>query len=156
VPDKLGAAYVSQHVACCRLNANINPRWIGYVLLSPVGQAHGILSMNGGTKQGLSLDDVKNYVVLLPSREIQDDITNWIDVSTRQISDSMSSIENEILLLQEFRKRLIADAVTGKLDVRAVVANLPEITDLEPINESSEGDDTDEAMDDLEIEEVAA
>lgn len=66
VPKGIGEAFVSQHVACCRVAHNVNPRWIGYVLLSPIGQTHGFLSMNGGTKHGLSLDDVKNYVVVLP------------------------------------------------------------------------------------------
>jgi type I restriction enzyme S subunit len=55
VPRGLGEAYVSQHVACCRLRKGMaNPKWLGYVLLSPVGQIHGTLCMYGGTKQGLS------------------------------------------------------------------------------------------------------
>jgi type I restriction enzyme, S subunit len=156
IPDEIGDAYVSQHVACCRLNAGVNPRWVGYVLLSPVGQTHGTLSMYGGTKQGLSLDDVKNYVVLLPSREIQDDITKWIDASTLTFSNSISLVEKEIALLQEFRTRLIADVVTGKLDVRALAATLAETVELEPIEEPSDAEDLEETMDDAENEEVAA
>ena len=160
VPDNVGDAYVSQHVACCRLIPDVNPRWIGYVLLSPIGQAHGTLSMNGGTKQGLSLDDVKNYVVLLPSREIQNQIANWIDVTTSQVSNSISSVESEISLIQEYRTRLIADVVTGKLDIRHAAANLPQIADLEPINEpivdEDEGENLDEPIDAAETEEVAA
>jgi type I restriction enzyme S subunit len=156
VPDGIGEAYVSQHVACCRLIPQVNTRWIGYVLLSPVGQAHGTLSMYGGTKQGLSLDDVKNYVVLLPPLEVQDDIADWIDKSTRQISNSISAVEQEIALIQEFRTRLIADVVTGKLDVRAAAASLPEVTEPELIDDLVEGDDLDEAIDDIENEEVAA
>jgi type I restriction enzyme S subunit len=156
VPDGIGEAYVSQHVACCRLIPQVNTRWIGYVLLSPVGQAHGTLSMYGGTKQGLSLDDVKNYVVLLPPLEVQDDIADWIDKSTRQISNSISAVEQEIALIQEFRTRLIADVVTGKLEVRAAAASLPEVTEPELIDDLVEGDDLDEAIDDIENEEVAA
>ncbi|HVJ52996.1 MAG TPA: restriction endonuclease subunit S [Aliidongia sp.] len=156
VPDDIGDAYVSQHVACCRLVSEVNPRWIGYVLLSPVGQAHGTLSMYGGTKQGLSLEDVKNYVVLLPPREIQNDVTDWIDKATRQISNSISVVEREIALIQEFRARLIADVVTGKLDVRAMAASLPETIELEPIDEPTDDEDLDETVDDPENEEVAA
>jgi type I restriction enzyme S subunit len=156
VPDGIGEAYVSQHVACCRLIPQVNTRWIGYVLLSPVGQAHGTLSMYGGTKQGLSLDDVKNYVVLLPPLEVQDDIADWIDKSTRQISNSISAVEQEIALIQEFRTRLIADVVTGKLDVRAAAASLPDVTDIEPVDDLAEVDDLEEAIDATENEEVAA
>jgi type I restriction enzyme S subunit len=38
----------------------------------------------------------------------------------------MSSIANEIILLREYRTSLIADVVTGKLDVREAAAGLPE------------------------------
>jgi type I restriction enzyme S subunit len=158
VPDDLGDAYVSQHVACCRLVPEVNPRWIGYVLLSPIGQTHGTLSMYGGTKQGLSLGDVKNYVVLLPPREIQDEIADWIDRATSQISDSISAVEREIALLREYRTRLIAGVVTGKLDVRAAAASLPE--ELEVATEDAEmlGDveePADESLDDDATEEAA-
>jgi type I restriction enzyme, S subunit len=107
-------------------------------------------------KTGPVLDDVKNYVVLLPSREIQNNITNWIDLSTQRLSDSISAAGNEIVLLQEFHTRLIADVVAGKLDVRAAAANLPETAELEPMGEPIEDDDLDETMDEAESEEIAA
>lgn len=155
VPDELGEAYVSQHVACCRLSSDVNPYWIGYVLLSPVGQAHGMLSMYGGTKQGLSLDDVKNYVVLLPPREIQNEITDWVDRATRKISSSIAAVDREIALIQEFRARMIADVVTGKLDVRAAAATIPEGGEPEAIDELIE-DDLGETLYETDEEEVAA
>ena len=65
-PEGLEEAYVSQHVARCQPLPGSSSRWLGYVLLSTVGQTHGQLSLYGGTKDGLSLDDVKNYQILLP------------------------------------------------------------------------------------------
>ena len=99
--------------------------------------------MYGGTKQGLSLDDVKNYVVLLPPRVVQDDIVDWIDLSTRQVSDTISSVEKEIVLLQEFRNRLVADVVTGKLYLRATAADVPDITERQTAEEALEDEETD-------------
>ncbi|NSZ06215.1 hypothetical protein G6M14_07570 [Agrobacterium tumefaciens] len=58
--------------------------------------------------------------------------------------------------LHEFRMRLIADVVTGKLDVRAAAAKLPETTELEVVDEFVEEDDLIEAIDDADNEEVAA
>jgi type I restriction enzyme S subunit len=58
--------------------------------------------------------------------------------------------------LREFRTRLIAAVVTGKLDVRAAAASLPQTAELEATDELIEGDDLDEAVDDAENEEVAA
>jgi prevent-host-death family protein len=62
----------------------------------------------------------------------------------------------EIALIQEFRTRLIADVVTGKLDVCATAASLPEIIELEPIDESADGEDLDETILETENEEAAA
>ncbi|MEE9614491.1 MAG: hypothetical protein V3W31_05990 [Thermodesulfobacteriota bacterium] len=45
-------------------------------------------------------------------------------------------------LLREYRTRLIADVVTGKLDVREAEANLPdESEDTEPLDEETEEPD---------------
>jgi type I restriction enzyme, S subunit len=44
--------------------------------------------------------------------------------------------QREIDLLREYRTRLIADAVTGNVDVRAVVAGLPDqVGEIEPFDE---------------------
>jgi len=58
--------------------------------------------------------------------------------------------------LREFRARLIADVVTGKLDVRAAAAALPETTEAEPVDEPIDGEDLEEAIDDVGDEAVAA
>jgi type I restriction enzyme, S subunit len=53
--------------------------------------------------------------------------------------------------MREFRTRLIADVVTGKLDVCEVAARLPdEIEESEPLDETDAPSDADEeAADDL-------
>ena len=37
------------------------------------------MSLYGGTKDGLSLDDVKNYPILLPPRNEQEVAVQWIE-----------------------------------------------------------------------------
>jgi hypothetical protein len=51
---------------------------------------------------------------------------------------------------------LVTDVVTGKFDVRVVGQSLPEITESEPIDEPTDGEDLEEAIDDVEDEAVAA
>ena len=41
------------------------------------------------------------------------------------MSDAIARTEREIALMQEYRTRLTADLVTGKLDVREAAAHLP-------------------------------
>jgi len=59
----------------------------------------------------------------------------YMDQATRNkiIRDQIST---EVSLWKEYRTRLIADVVTGKLDVREVVAQMPdEVEELESLNE---------------------
>lgn len=134
VPPHVDEAYVSQHVACCRPRPGAaDPRWLAYVLLSEVGQAHGRLSMYGGTKQGLSLDDVRNYVLLLPPHREQLELVSWIDRAVARIEVAIAGAMRELELIREYRARLIADVVTGKLDVREVSARLPHASGIEEV-----------------------
>ena len=125
-PEDFEEAYVSQHVARCQPRSGSSSRWLGYVLLSTVGQTHGQSSLYGGTKDGLSLDDVKNYQVLLPPLDEQLAIVEHVDKTSSEIDAAIAHARREIELLREYRARLIADVVTGKLDVREAAADLPE------------------------------
>ena len=125
-PEDFEEAYVSQHVARCQLRPGSSSRWPGYVLLSTVGQTHGRISLYGGTKDGLSLDDVKNYHILLPPLDEQTAITEHLDKATTDVDSAIARAQRQIELVEEYRTRLIADVVTGKLDVREAVARLPE------------------------------
>ena len=137
VSGELEEAYVSQHVARCQPQPGTSSRWLGYVLLSTVGQTHGQISLSGGTKDGLSLDDVKNYQILLPSLDEQAAIVEYLDKATAGIDAAIARVRRQIELVEEYRTRLIADVVTGKLDVREAAADLPDENDeAEPIAES--------------------
>ena len=131
-PEGFEEAYVSQHVARCQPRPGSSSKWLGYVLLSSVGQTHGQISLYGGTKDGLSLDDVKNYQILLPPLDEQLALVKYINKATADIDAAIASARRQIELVQEYRTRLIADVVTGKLDVRAAAAELPD--EEEPID----------------------
>jgi len=46
---------------------------------------------------------------------------------TAALTTAIGRTEREISLMHEYRTRLSADIVTGKLDVRAAAANLPDV-----------------------------
>ena len=160
VPDDFEEAYVSQHVARCKPLPGSSSRWLGYVLLSTVGQAHGQISLYGGTKDGLSLDDVKNYPILLPPRCEQDQIVRRVERDLASLAKAGESAKHQIDVLREYRTRLIADVVTGKLDVRGAVAALPGVDPLaaEDGLDDSVDTDTNSALDELDatLEEAEA
>ncbi len=47
---------------------------------------------------------------------------------TLGLNTAIARTEREIALMQEYRTRLVADVVTGKLNVRLAACNLPDIT----------------------------
>ena len=56
-----------------------------------------------------------------PSRE-QATIAEYLDRATRRTDNAIGLAGREIAFLREYRARLVSDAVTGKIDVRGVVA----------------------------------
>lgn len=54
-------------------------------------------------------------------------IAKFIESATNALDTSLARTEREIALMQEYRTRLTADLVTGKLDVREAAAKLPNV-----------------------------
>jgi len=78
----------------------------------------------------------------------QEAILEHLGWETAETDRAINIAHREISLLREYRTRLIADVVTGKLDVRSAAASLPEEVeavpdDAEPLTEDEES--TDEA-----------
>jgi type I restriction enzyme S subunit len=56
----------------------------------------------------------------------QKNIVAHIASESAPLSSAIARLEREIDLLREYRTRLVADVVTGKLDVREAAARLPD------------------------------
>jgi type I restriction enzyme, S subunit len=61
-----------------------------------------------------------------PSVVEQTKILDFVGRESAPIENAITRLDREIELLREYRTRLAADVVTGKLDVREVAARLPE------------------------------
>jgi type I restriction enzyme S subunit len=77
----------------------------------------------------LSPEQIKSFRFALPGIEEQCAIVEWTSAVTIEINRVAMIAEREIALLREYRTRLIADVVTGKLDVREAAARLPDDVD---------------------------
>jgi len=62
----------------------------------------------------------------LPPIEEQQAIINWLASVETQHPAVRRKLADGIELLREYRTRLVADVVTGKLDVREAAAKLPD------------------------------
>jgi type I restriction enzyme, S subunit len=96
----------------------------------------------------LYTDDFYQICVPFPPPEEQQTIMSYLEEQLSDINRVIERTYNEIDLVREYRARLIADVVTGKLDVRGV--NVPEMQDAAILEEA-----LDEMEDSPDIEEAA-
>ena len=124
-------AFVNQHVALVRPRQHmIQPSFLAHVLHSEVGRVQFKTNEYGGTKQGLGLGDVKSVFIPVPPLGEQQNVCTHLRGEVAIFSNGITRLEREIDLLREYRTRLVADVVTGKLDVREAAAQLPEEASL--------------------------
>jgi len=89
-----------------------------------------------GPVPAISEGEVRAIRVALPPIGEQALILNSVRAKTASLNAAILSTQREVSLLREYRTRLIADVVTGKLDVREAAARLPqEAEDTEPLDE---------------------
>ncbi len=115
--------YLNQHIFKLT-DYRIHRRYFFYVLRAVTkdveDNAHGIIGLVHITKPTLGAISVP----VAPNGE-QEAIATWLDRQRVRIDHSIERAARQVRLAQEFRTRLIADVVTGKLDVREA-AKLPE------------------------------
>ncbi len=87
----------------------------------------------------------------LPPRKEQDSILKGVGEQSTDLNAAIARTEREIALMQEYRTRLTADLVTGKLDVREAAAHLP----APPVDAAAEPA-PDEPLEETESEEIEA
>jgi type I restriction enzyme S subunit len=146
---------ISQRMMVFRIRSDHNPTFIMWLLNSPVVYAQAIQDVMGATAPHVNVSTIRNYALALPPRAEQDALVRYIDVSTQSFTRTINDAVREIQLLDEYRIRLIADVVTGKLDVREAAAALPAVDQLgsEENLEDALDPDTDIETDDADLAE---
>ena len=99
-------------------------------------------------------EDFKQIYSPYPPLEEQTQIADAIEEKTHAINHSIEQVRYEISLLREYRTRLIADIVTGKLDVREAAVNLPEKSDEMEVEDDFEEETIEESLKEVVTEEI--
>ena len=118
----MGKFFASEHAVVPTLKVGMNVVWFGNLLR--------IMNLNqysqSAAQPGLAVERIKNLYAPIPPSNEQIAIVNGINSESSPITTATSRFEREIELLREYRIRLVADVVTGKLDVREAAAKLPD------------------------------
>jgi type I restriction enzyme, S subunit len=95
------------------------------------------------TQGNLSVERIGAMGMPFPSLGEQRKIAKWAESETATFDSAVSRLEREIELLREYRTCLVADVVTGKLDVREAAAQLPDEAPLDTVEDDDGlGDET--------------
>ncbi|MEX2552636.1 MAG: hypothetical protein WD627_06510, partial [Actinomycetota bacterium] len=165
-PKRGGAIYTNK-VAIVQGAFLLDPNLMGWAIADRFEPRYVALLLKTRTLADLadvsSVPQINNKhinPISFPAPPLQEQraILSWIESRLADLVAAESSAQSEISLLRELRTRLIADVVTGKLDVREVAACLPEDEDVvDELDDLDEDEATLEDMDlDAELEEIEA
>ncbi|OPX96464.1 MAG: Type-1 restriction enzyme EcoKI specificity protein [Syntrophorhabdus sp. PtaB.Bin006] len=160
--DKLGRGCVwrneipgclhQNHVFAVRCRQDIlAPDFLVSLMTSQHGRTYFQLTAKQTTNlASTNSTTLRAFPVILPPVAEQKAILAEVANQTAALDAAMVRAETEISLLQEYRTRLIADVVTGKLDVREAAAQLPdEAGDQELLDEAELPADNEEGVEDF-------
>ena len=105
----------------------VNSKFVAFQLNSHTLRHYLISRANMVTMATIAQDTIASCPLLIPPRSEQDRIVKWVDTQLNQITLAIERANKEITLLHEYRTRLIADVVTGQVDVRGAVGDEVEL-----------------------------
>ena len=98
------------------------PDFMRYWYLSINGRDELFSRASGSTASGIRADRLKRSLVPTPPIKEQQEILDYLEPLLERLVAPVADAERAIELLQERRTALISAAVTGKIDVRGLVA----------------------------------
>ena len=120
-------ATINQHIAFITPRTkSVFPEFLHLVFVAAYQTLRALSEDSGSTKGALTCADLKRFNVLLPPLSEQTALVAHTRSETQAVSSAISRLDREIALLREYRTRLVADVVTGKLDVREGAKGLPD------------------------------
>jgi type I restriction enzyme S subunit len=132
---------------------SVDPHFMVLVMNGRYYREQVVQAISGaeGLANNLPLSSLRAFHFALPSIGEQHAIVRYLRETVDDHLAMIDIIEREVAVLREYRTRLIADVVTGTVDVREAAARLPEgAGDTEPLDEPDAEMDREESADQVE------
>jgi type I restriction enzyme S subunit len=125
------------------------PRFLFYAMFAASKRELFIADGSENTIAHLTAEKLRRHRFAFPPRAEQEAIASHLDITLSELEHAVERATREIDLLREYRTRLIADVVTGRLDVRGM--ELPTLEETEVVEEWNTDEDTEaDAMGEIE------
>ncbi len=122
---------INQDMKALKVKPVVNPSYLVSLLTGIKSELLNLVEEAGHGTKCLRTDSWESFKIPIPPLNEQEQILKQLDSETATLNTALARTEHEIKLLQEYRTRLIADVVTGQLDVREAAQRLP--ADEEPL-----------------------
>jgi type I restriction enzyme S subunit len=117
---------LAQRIIRFRMNpARFSSGFTLYAMMSDHFQVQLQSLSTGSTAEGLKASKLPILRIIDPPLEEQKVIASFLDRETVRIDQMVAKVESVIERLQEYRTALITAAVTGKIDVRGSICEVP-------------------------------
>ena len=140
--EEIGKSAVNlmHSTACCggdvilfRPRQPFHAGFMGYASDCPAAATQKAAMGRGVTVMHVYGDQIKRLLLALPPLAEQAAIAHFLDGAMANIDAGAIICGQQIQRIREYRTRLIADVVTGKLDVREAAAKLPDLDRTEDV-----------------------
>ena len=122
VPAPLHGANITQDAARIAPLAEVNSTWLKQFLASDLAKDQVQANALGATISGINIRDLRRVLVPTPPRREQERIATYLAAASARLDGLQDRAAIAVERLQEYRTALTTAAVTGKVDVRGVVA----------------------------------
>jgi type I restriction enzyme S subunit len=99
-------------------NDKLTKEYLYWILKSDFVQAQMKFYVRETGQPNIGKGDFNKILLIIPPIESQQRIVDFIESAKGIIDKTISTIEKEITLVEEYKTALITEAVTGKIDVR--------------------------------------
>lgn len=156
--DKLGRGCVwsgeieeclhQNHIFAVRVdNSRLYPEYLTALMASKHGRTYFEITAKRTTNlAATNSSKIRAFVLPLPPVDEQAQLLAAIRGETETTDALRDRTQREISLIREYRTRLIADVVTGKLDVRGI--EVPEVAEEDLLALDEDNGESDEVIDD--------
>ncbi|TXC78769.1 restriction endonuclease subunit S [Luteibaculum oceani] len=110
--------FAGYHTVIAQPLVQINARFFAYIFTSQPFRNQVRSSVKGIKVFSVTQSILKNTTVWMPTLENQRRISETIKLKEGRIKSAVDKMVSEIDLLKEYKKSLISEVVTGKVDVR--------------------------------------
>ena len=143
--DTIFAGY---HSIIAHPDGSTNNKYLAYLFKSPTWRYQIRKKVNGVKVYSITQKMLKDAFILIPPADEQKEIVRYLDEVYAKIDVTIKKMEAIIANLQDLKICLIADTVTGKIDVRGI-----EIPEYEFVDEDADADNEDDSEEETDEQE---